>query len=64
LHDYSQGMCETKKQSGFLTKLCAQCTGPQLYKAPEAIERLEFTTAADVYSFGRPCSPLPDCAGA
>ena len=49
-----QGFFETKKQSQFCARLRAICTGPQVYMAPEAMERFEFTAAADVYSFGEP----------
>ena len=49
-----QGLFETKKQSQFFARLRAVCTGPQVYMAPEAMERFEFTAAADVYSFGEP----------
>ena len=51
-HFYSQGFFELKKKCNFYSKLRAQCTAPQVYMAPEAMERDEFTAAADVYSFG------------
>lgn len=46
------GFFELKKKCNFYSKLRAQCTAPQVYMAPEAMERDEFTAAADVYSFG------------
>lgn len=46
------GMYDSKSESGFFTELRSQCTGPQVYMAPEAMEKFEFTATADVYSFG------------
>ena len=47
-----QGFFELKTKCNFYSKLRAQCTEPQVYMAPEAMEKDEFTAAADVYSFG------------
>lgn len=37
----------------FHSKLRSKCTEPQVYMAPEAMEKDEFTKAADVYSFSK-----------
>ena len=47
-----QGFFELKTKCNFYSKMRAQCSIPQVYMAPEAIERFEFTATADVYSFG------------
>jgi serine/threonine protein kinase len=46
------GFFELKTNCNFYSKLRAQSTEPQVYMAPEAMEKDEFTAAADVYSFG------------
>ncbi|CAI8035970.1 Serine/threonine-protein kinase EDR1 [Geodia barretti] len=46
------GFFELKKVCNFYSKLRAQSTEPQVYMAPEAMEKDQFTAAADVYSFG------------
>lgn len=52
-YSVTQGMYDSKSESGFFTELRSQCTGPQVYMAPEAMEKFEFTATADVYSFGK-----------
>ena len=47
-----QGFFELKTKCQFYSKLRSLSTDPQVYMAPEAMERDEFTAAADVYSFG------------
>lgn len=42
----------------FHSKLRSKCTEPQVYMAPEAMEKDEFTKAADVYSFSKRCLTL------
>lgn len=50
------GMYETKIQSHYLANLRQQCMVNcdylPIHKAPEMIQRNEFTTAGDVYSYG------------
>ena len=50
---YMQGLWETKQKSDFLNEMKGQCSAPQVYMAPEAMEHFQFTQAADVYSFGK-----------
>ena len=47
-HTLTQGLWETQN----VTIAQSQSEAPQMYMAPEASEKLEFTQAADVYSFG------------
>ncbi len=51
LHTPSQGLWETQNAASVSGP--SPNEAPQVYMAPEAIEKLEFTQAADVYSFGK-----------
>lgn len=47
------GFYDTKTKSNYFTELLKISPSPQVYMAPEAMEKSEFTTAADVYAFGK-----------